>query len=77
MINFTSHMKTREVKTIRSGDPNFMIYDGLVAYPRAMIHVLPECPSNIRHYIEWAIAEGYLKPVAHVYGKEITMDLLR
>jgi hypothetical protein len=77
MISFTDHMKSRDVKSIRQGDPNFMINDGLVMYPRAMIHVLPECPSNVRHYIEWAIAEGYIKSVAHVYGKEITMELLR
>jgi hypothetical protein len=77
MIDFTNHMKSREVKSIRQGDPKFMLNDGLVMYPRAMIHILPECPANARHLIEWAISEGYLKTVAHVYGKELTMDSLR
>jgi hypothetical protein len=77
MTNFTSHMKIREVKSIRQDDDNFMLNDGLVMYPRAMVHILPDCPSNIRHYIQWAISEGYLKTVAHVYGKELTMDKLR
>jgi hypothetical protein len=70
-------MKIREVKSIRQDDDNFMLNDGLVMYPRAMVHILPDCPSNIRHYIQWAISEGYLKTVAHVYGKELTMDKLR
>ncbi len=77
MTNFTSHMKIREVKSIRQDDDDFMLNDGLVMYPRAMVHILPDCPSNIRHYIQWAISEGYLKTVAHVYGKELTMDKLR
>jgi len=77
MIDFTNHMKTREVRTIRQGSDDFMINDGLVMYPRAMIHILPDCPANARHYIEWAISEGYVKSVAHVYGKELTMDRLR
>lgn len=77
MTTFTSRMKTREVKSIRQDDDGFMLNDGLVMYPRAMVHILPDCPSNIRHYIQWAISEGYLKTVAHVYGKELTMDKLR
>ncbi len=77
MIEFTHHMKTREVKSIRQGDDGFMLNDGLVMYPRAMIHVLPECPANIRDYIQWAISEGYLKTVAYVYGKELTWEKLR
>ncbi len=77
MIDFTNHMKSREVTAIRQGDDRFMLNDGLVMYPRAMIHILPECPANIRHSIQWAITEGYLKTVAHVYGKELTLDRLR
>ena len=66
----------REIKTIRQGDPNFMLYDGLVAYPRAMIHISPECPSNTRQIINWAIENGYVKTVAHVQGKELTWEAL-
>jgi hypothetical protein len=66
-----------KVKTIRQGEPDFSLVDGMVVYPRAMIHVLPECPSNVRHHINWAIANGYLKAVAHVYDYEHTMDKLK
>lgn len=72
-----SSFKKRDILTIRQGDPKFMINDGTINYPRAMIHVLPECPINIRQQIEWAVAQGYIKAVAHVYGKELTLDALR
>ena len=65
-----------KIKTIRQGDPEFMLTDGMIMYPRAMVHVLPECPSNVRNMINWAMAEGYIKAVAHVHGKELTWEKL-
>ena len=76
-MTFVVRPRSKDVKTIRQGDSDFMINDGMVSYPRAMIHVLPECPRNVRETLNWAIANGYIKSVAHVYGKELTMDLLR
>lgn len=76
-MTFVVRPRSKDVKTIRQGDADFMINDGMVSYPRAMIHVLPECPRNVRETLNWAIANGYIKSVAHVYGKELTMDLLR
>jgi hypothetical protein len=73
---FNQSTKQREIKTVRAGDPNFMLTDGFIQYPRAMFHVLPECPNNIRQNIEWAIQNGYLKAVAHVQGKELTWQEL-
>ncbi len=73
---FTTTRK-KDVRTIRQGDPNFMIDDGIVSYPRAILHILPNCPRDVRETVNWALAQGYIKPVAHVYGKEITMDSLR
>ena len=67
----------RDIKEIRQGDPNFMIDNGLVRYPRAMLHITPECPADVRSKIMWAVNNGYLKCVAHAYGKEITMDSMR
>jgi hypothetical protein len=76
-MSITAYKKNRDVRSIRQGEPNFMISDGMIMYPRAMIHVIPECPSRVREYLNWAISEGYIKCVAHVYGKEQTMDTLR
>lgn len=66
----------RDIKTIRQGEPGFLLHDGFVQYPRAMIHILPNCPLRVRETINWAIAEGYLKTVAHVQGKELTWQQL-
>lgn len=75
MFNFDTVSK-RDIKTIRQGDSDFMLTDGFVQYPRAMIHILPDCPQRVRETINWAIAEGYLKTVAHVQGKELTWEQL-
>ena len=71
-----AQFKKREIKEVRQGDENFMLYDGIVAYPRAMLHVLPECPSDVKAKIMWAVNNGYLKCVAHVQGKELTWESL-
>ena len=67
----------RDIKSIRQGDPNFMLTDGFITYPRAMMHITPECPADVRAKMMWAVNNGYLKCVAHAYGKELTMDAMR
>ena len=66
----------REIKAIRQGEDNFMLDDGLVMYPRAMIHILPDCPPEVRTTINWAVKNGYLKTVAYVQGKELSWQEL-
>lgn len=73
---YATHLKKREIKEVRQGDPNFMLSDGMIMYPRAMLHVLPECPADVRAKIMWAVNNGYLKCVAHVQGKELTWQNL-
>jgi hypothetical protein len=75
MVDLTQ-FKKREIKTVRQGDPGWMLYDGIIAYPRAMLHVLPECPRNVVETLNWAIEQGYVKCVAHVQGKELTWQTL-
>ena len=67
---------TSDVRTIRQGDPDFMIKDGMMLYPRAMLHVLPECPAAIRNELQLAMDSGYIKLVAHAKGKELTWEKL-
>ncbi len=76
MFTVSSHQSQRQIKEIRQGDPNFMLSDGFISYPRAMIHITPECPRHIAQHIEWAMLNGYLKTVAHVQGKELTWETL-
>lgn len=76
MFTVDTFQSKHEIKTIRQGDPNFHLTDGLIMYPRAMIHVTPECPHNVREMLNWAISQGYVKTVAHVQGKELMWETL-
>lgn len=73
-MEFVPH-KSR-VKTIRQGERDFTLTDGFVTYPRAMLHIIPDCPLRIREAIEFAVANGYVKCVANVYSTEHLRDKL-
>jgi len=73
-MTFTQHNSI--VREIREGEPDFTIVDGFVVYPRAMLHVTPGAPTNVRQTLDWAIAQGYIRCVAHVKDYELMMDRL-
>lgn len=66
-----------KIRTIRKGDPLWLLNDGVVVCPRAGFEFSPGCPEHYREELILAIQYGYIKPVANVYAKEITMDSLR
>jgi uncharacterized protein YodC (DUF2158 family) len=68
---------TSNIVTIRPGDPRFTITDGFVECKRAGFEISQNCPAEYKSIFITAINAGWLKPVAHVYGKELTMDALR
>ncbi len=68
---------SKDVKSIKQGDAKFYLNDGMITYPRAAIYIEANCPRNVRETLEWAVSNGYVKTMAHVYGKELTMDALR
>jgi hypothetical protein len=74
-MNITSHQSN--IRTIRQGDAKFLLKDKFVVCPRAGFDISNRCPENYRSLIQECIQHGWLKPVAHVYGKELTMDALR
>ena len=69
--------RTRNIQTIRQGDDKFMLQDGLMICPRAGFEISQSCPAEYKSIFITAINAGWIKPVAHVYGKELTMDALR
>jgi hypothetical protein len=69
--------RTTNIRTIRQGDPKFMLQDGLMICPRAGFEISEKCPTNYAKVLAECIEYGWLKPVAHVHGKELTMDALR
>jgi hypothetical protein len=54
-----------------------MLQDGLMICPRAGFEISEKCPTNYAKVLAECIEHGWLKPVAHVYGKELTMDAMR
>jgi hypothetical protein len=54
-----------------------MIQDGLILSPRAGFEINEHCPREYRQIIGACINNGWLNPVAYVYGKELTMDAMR
>ena len=69
--------RTSNIRTIRQGDDTFMLQDGLMICPRAGFEISNNCPAEYKSIFITAINAGWIKPVAHVYGKELTMDALR
>lgn len=74
-MNFTTHHSN--IRTIRQGDPKFMLTDKYVTCPRAGFEISEKCPTEYRQILMQCMDAGWIKPVAHVYGKELTMDALR
>ena len=68
-MSYTLHKS--QLRTIRPGEPNFMIQDGFVQAARAGFHILPECPQNYKQIIAQCIDRGWLKPVANVTEREL------
>lgn len=63
-------------KRLFRGQPGFNITDGLKIVPRAEIVVLKECPTNMVDMLNYAIAKGYIQPVANVRDEELVWEKL-
>jgi len=63
-------------KRIYRGQPNFLMVDGLKVVPRAEIEILEQCPAHVRDTVAWAIAKGWIQPVANVRDEELVWEKL-
>lgn len=68
-MTYKTHTST--IRTLKQGDPNFVINDGLMQAPRAGIEISNRCPENYASLIQECIRHGWLKPVAHVTEREL------
>jgi hypothetical protein len=68
-MTYTFHKS--QIRTIKPGDPNFVITDGLVQTNRAGIEISQRCPSNYAKIIAECINHGWIKPVASVTEREL------
>jgi len=70
----TFHTTESKIKTIKQGNRNFMIADGLVVSPRAGIEISHRCPENYQDLIQECIRHGWLKPVAYMTEREMMIS---
>lgn len=68
-MTYTFHKS--QVRTIKPGDPNFVITDGFTQTNRAGIEISQRCPENYKDLILECINHGWLKPVANVTEREL------
>ena len=64
------------LRTIRKGEPDFLIKDGLIYSPRAGFELNPHIPEGYKRVILECIQNDWLKPVAHIYDSELAWDKL-
>ena len=74
-MNYT--VTETKFRTIRAGDPNFVLSDGMMIAHRAGFEISQRCPENYRDLINECIRHGWIKPVATVYDHEITFNTLK
>jgi hypothetical protein len=67
----TFTFQNSNIRTIKQGDPNFNIQDGLVVSPRAGFEISRSCPKEYRTILLQAFEAGWLKPVANVTEREL------
>jgi hypothetical protein len=63
-------------KRIYRGQSGFNMMDGVTIVPRAEIEILDQCPWEVRDQINFAIAKGWVQPVANVRDDELVWDKL-
>jgi hypothetical protein len=68
-MTYTVHQS--QIRTIKPGDPNFVIIAGLEQAHRAGIEISQRCPKNYKDLILECIQHGWLKPVANVTEREL------
>ena len=57
--------KPTKIKTIRQGDPDWIIADGLMMAPRAGFEISNDCPYNHLQILQTCIDRGWVKPIAY------------
>jgi hypothetical protein len=50
--------------------------DGVKIVPRAEVEILEQCPAHVRDTVAWAVAKGWVQPVANVRDEELVWEKL-
>jgi hypothetical protein len=60
-----------QIRTLKQGDNNFTIIDGVMIAPRAGFEISNNCPAEYKSIFITAINAGWIKPVANVTEREL------
>lgn len=69
--------QTTDYESLQPGDPMFTFQSGMTVVPRASIVVDKDCPERYTDILVQAIQRGWVKPVAHIQGKDATWARLK
>jgi hypothetical protein len=73
---FITSQKT--YKKLYAGHKDFTFSpDGITLVPRASLEILTQCPDSVRDQIQWAMAKGWLQPVANLPDNELMWENLK
>jgi hypothetical protein len=64
------------IRTIRPGDPDWIITDGLMVSYRAGFEISNDCPYNHLQILQTCIDRGWIKPIAYQPVHEEFMEKL-
>lgn len=68
-MTYTVHQT--QIRTLKHGDNNFRIVDGLVVADRAGFEISNDCPYNHLQILQTCIDRGWIKPIANVTEREL------
>ena len=63
--------KRSTIRSIKPGDKNFRISDGLVTAPRAGFEISESCPAEYQKFLMDCWGNGWIKPVAYITEREL------
>ena len=75
MIEISTNSK--KFKTLRPGDPDFVMNNGILMAPRAGFEISKDCPHNYLQILQTCIDRGWVKPIAYMRDSEYTWELLQ
>ena len=70
---FSSETRPK-IKSIRPGDPDWMINNGLMMAPRAGLEICSSMPYEYKLIITECINKGWVRPIAHQHVHEEFME---
>ena len=63
--------KRSTIRSLKPGDKNFRISDGLVTAPRAGFEISESCPAEYQKFLMECWGNGWIKPVAYITEREL------